>query len=312
MKKQLIFLSVALLILLGIFIVWMVVGVRNQPQSSETGSLEILTGTRTDTMLQHMSPLGSPSAISFGGEGEIVSRTRRMELGMTVSAVTPPDGFGTMLLLETSEGSRVLADPDQIRNAPSLSFDGTHVAYAELALPFGETLFSENVLDWHVYLMDVASGEREDLGVGYAPHFIAGAPNVLMYSTPDGIASRVVDGSEEMWLSEGHPVSLTDQAVVASPDGGHLAAYNPLTRQYTIYKVTQSYPLQLSAIGEPQFEFEQVALSNSHLFGTTYNSGDGTYTLWRIPNEKLDAPFSEGGEALYIFADGQIPYQLIP
>jgi len=300
-----------LFVFFGAFILW-VMGERIIPPPSVKGSLELMTGTRVDTTLLSSSPSGTLSNVSFNGEGIVVSRTRRPEINMTVSAVTPFDGFGTALFLETSEESRVLAEPDQVRDTPSISFDGTLLAYAELAVPFGETTFSENVSNWHVYVMDIASGEREDIGVGYAPYFISNDPNVLVYSAPDGIASYVINGSERAWMSDGHPTSLTDRAVIASPGGERLAAYNPLTRHYTVYEITQSYPLQLSAIGEPQFGFEQVVLSDSHLFGITYNDGDGSYTLWRIANADLAAPFSEGGEPLYNFTDGEIPYQLIP
>lgn len=312
MNKRAIWIGVAFFLVIILGYVLFTLAPRFAVDKEKQTTLQIALGNRIDTVLYNFTPNGVLQSAPFAGEGTVVSRARRGDIGLALSAVTPDDGIGTMLVLETAEGSRVLADPDAIRDVPAISFDGLLVAYAELALPFGETFYSENISNWHVYVMDVASGETQDLGVGYAPYFISENPHVVIYSTPDGIASYVINGSESAWMSDGHPASVTTKAVQASLDGTQLGVFNNLTKGYSVYTITQAFPLELSALGEPPAAFEQAAFLSGYLYGTVYNRETGMYELWRYSHEEIEAPFSKGGEVIYTFAADQIPYQLIP
>ena len=312
MDKRAVFAGLAVVFLIVLGYVLVTLAPRFIQQTTETAPLQIALGSRTDGALYDVLPDGTLQSAPFGGEGTVVARTRRSDIGFVLSAVTPVDGIGTMLVLETATGNQVLVDPDAVRDTPAISFDGSLVAYAQLALPFGETLYSDSVADWHIYVMDVLSGETQDLGVGYAPYFISENPHVLIYSTPGGIASYVINGSETAWMSDGHPATLTARAVVASSDGTHLAAYNELTGRWSVFSITQSFPLELSAVGEPSRAFEEVDFRGRYLYGTAYNQEAGAYELWRYSKEEIEAPFSQGGAAIHSFAPEELPFQIIP
>lgn len=273
--------------------------------------LQVSLGSVIDAQLFELT--SGALAIVVAPEGSVVSRARRSDIGTEATTLMPPNTLGAALILETPDGSRELAGPATMKDAVALSFDGGLLAYAELDAPPGSLLYSENIADWRVRVLNVATGDASDLGVGYAPYFISHNPDVLVFSSLDGIVSVELGRGEAPVLFSQSAIESVLHAAHASSDGRSLIAYNVLTEQWNIHSVTQTHPLKLSALGAVQSAFDRVALSDTHFFGVYRDEATNAMTLWRYPLDAI-APFMrlEDGELLYSFAEGEIPYQIIP
>lgn len=286
--------------------------IREKTGAPREQALEVVLGSVINGTAYTLSK-GALSEAPQISEGSLVSRFRRPQIGQTLSFIMPPNTLGAALILETSEGFRQLGGPSSMKDAGVLSFDGGLVAYAELNAPPGSILYSENISDWRVRVLNVATGEENDLGVGYAPHFVGENPDTLVFSSPEGIVSTDLEGVGASAVFAGSGVESVVHAARVSPDGAHMVTHNELTGQWNIYTVTQAHPLALSALGAVQSSFDSVALSNTFFYGAHRDESTGATTLWRYPLDAI-APFMalEDGELIYSFANGEIPYQIVP
>lgn len=274
--------------------------------------LQISLGSVIDARLTELVN-GALANAAAPEEGSVVSRARRSDIGMSATALMPPNTLGAALILEARDSSRKFAGSATMKDAVALSFDGGLIAYAELNAPPGSLLYSENVSDWRVRVLNVATGEESDLGAGYAPYFISHNPDVLVFSSHDGIVSVELGSDEKPIIFSQNTTENIVYAAHASPDGRSLLAHNALTGQWDIYSITQAHPLALSASGAVQSPFDRVALSDTHLYGVYRDEATNTMTLWRYPLDAI-APLMrlEDGELLYTFAESENPYQIVP
>lgn len=284
------------------------------PSTQQEGAapLQVSLGSVIDARLFELTS-GALANVAEPGEGSVVSHTRRQSIGMAATTLMPPNTLGAALILETPDGSRELTGPATMKDAVVLSFDGGLIAYAELDAPPGSLLYSENLVDWRVRVLNVATGEESNLGTGYAPYFISQNPDVLVFSSPEGIVSVELGSGEAPTLFSQSVIESTLHAAHVAPDGARMVTYNALTRQWNIYTVTQTHPLALSALGAVQSSFDRVALSDTHFYGVHRDEAANAMTLWRYPFDAI-APLMrlEDGELLYSFAEDEIPYQIIP
>lgn len=309
-KSLIIFAAVTVVVFALGALLWFVFP--NGGQKANEPALQISLGSFIDARLTELNRGKLADALSLGG-ASIVSRTRRQDINATVTVIRQPNEIGGVLVLENQNGNEFLSAPFGIKDAPALSPDGSLVAYAMLALPLGDALYSENVSDWHIHLFDVGTGEDTDIGEGYAPYFMSQDPTVLAYSTPEGIVSFEQENENTAAFALPSGIGGTARASRVSPDGAHLIAYNAVTRQWSIYAILEPHPLAISALGEVQSAFDHVALSDTYFFGIYRDETNGMMTLWRYPLDAI-APFMrlQDGELLYTFADGEQPYQIIP
>lgn len=309
-KSLIIFAAVAVIVLAAGALLWFVF--QNGGQKAVEPALQISLGSFIDARLTELNRGKLADALSLGG-ASVVSRARRQDIGAAVTVIRQPNEIGGVLVLENQNGNEFLNVPFGIKDAPALSPDGSLVAYSMLALPLGEALYSENVSDWRVHLFNTETGEDTDIGEGYAPYFMSQDPIVLAYSAPEGIVSFEQENENISAFALPNNIGGTARAARVSPDGAHLIAYNAVTRQWSIYAILESHPLEVSALGEVQSSFDHVALSDTYFFGIHRDEASGTMTLWRYPLNAI-APFMRlgDGELLYTFADGEHPYQIVP
>ncbi len=308
-----------IVVLLLIVVAWSVFFYKSDSgQQTEEVSLHLTLGSLVDAKLFMLEKgnlrevaVAVPSTVRAGS---VVSQARRGDGHMVATAVMSQGAFGTAVVLEKDAMPQKINEPSAVRDSIALSFDGSRIAYAELALPLTETLYSEEVDDWHIKVVDVATKKVTDLGTGYAPVFIAGNPDILAFSTPRGIitASLAEDGSSaDSTLFIDRTVQNTSYAMKGSPDGKHLALYNALTKRYSIFSVANAEAFSLSAVGEIRTPLERVALSDTHLYGVMRDGATGTMTLMRYAFDQITNAGAEG-DVLHTFTESEIPYQIIP
>jgi len=306
MKSRAVFLVVALVVLVGVGYIVLTQsksGLREDP-------LQIIVGNFVDAKVYEISK-NALQDVSFSSGNSVTSRSRRKDIGSTMTIFKQPDEVGNTLILETATENRFLDTPFGIKDRPALSFSGSLVAYAMLDLPPG-TLSSENVSDWRINVLNIETGEVEDLGVGYAPYFVSGNPDVVLFSSPEGIVSVNLQNKERRTF-ESRTVQYITHAAHASPDGAYLAIYNDLTTHYSIFEVQEISSLQLNPIGEIPEKFDTIALSNAMFYGVHRDEEDGSVTLWQYPLDTIIPPItSVTGDMLYTFDEGVVPYQIIP
>lgn len=314
MKQRWLLIGVAVLVLVGIgYAVYILAP--SLPKTIITPSMhttQVILGSVVDAQAYTLSN-GTLSDAPLAGEGSVVSRSWRESLASTISLIMPPNALGTVLVLETPEGFRQLGSPSSMKDSAVLSPDGMLIAYAELSLPFGEALYSENTDDWHVHVLNLKTDEDTDVGVGYAPYFLSQAPDTILFSTSEGVASVELGSDEEPKVLLQNGMGDIARAARVSPDGAHVIVYDALAGQWNIFSVVQTYPLKLSALGAVQSSFDHVALSDDYFFGGHRDEATGSTTLWRYPLDGI-SPFMrlEDGELLYTFAEGENPYQIVP
>ena len=270
--------------------------------------LQISVGSLVDASLFEFTQ-DALNPINFVPEASVVSRTRQHNLESAVSVIMPPNEIGNLLLLENRNESRQLVDASSIKDAPALSFDGSKVAFAQLNLPFGTTLYSEEMSHWDIMVLDLTTGELHNLGVGFRPYFAQGSSDVLIYSTPDGVIQHSISSNVFATLIE-VSIPYTTHAAYVSPDGRYLSLYNELTRRHSLFSVVGEFPYELSAVGESPITFELVALDNNFLYGVSRNEETNERTLWKMTFQEIEFKYSTN--PLYIFDKYQVPFQLIP
>lgn len=307
-KSLIIFAAIAALVAAGLL--WFVFS--SGRGAAQGPAVQIALGSFIDARLTELRGGKLADALSLS-DASVVARARRQDINTAVTVIRQSDKIGGTLVFEDQNGNEFLDAPFGVKDAPAVSFDGSLIAYAALALPVNEAMYSENVSDWRVHLFNTKTGEDTDLGVGYAPYFLSQNPTVLAYSSPEGIVSRAVESGETFAFETPRGIGGTARAPHISPDGGHLISYNAVTRQWSIYTILEPHPLAISALGEVQSAFDRVALSDTYFFGIHRDETSGAMTLWRYPLDAI-APFMrlEDGELLYTFADSENPYQIIP
>lgn len=299
------------IIVVGAFFVYGPFNKRAGEQKGPTEpALQVTLGSFIDARLTELKK-GALENVSFSEAGSIVARSRRHDIGSAITILLRPNELGGTLVLETpqGQGNQTLSAPFSVKDMPTLSFDGSMVAYAALAVPPNEALYSEKVSDWHVHTFDVASGEDKDLGVGFAPYFISQSPAILLFSSPDGLVTVNTETGERSVFAD-RKVTNTTHAARVSPDGSRLAAYSDLTRRYGIFDITSPQALQVSAVGSIGTALESLALSNRYVFGVNRDEASGTFTLLRYAFDSITAP--DVGEVIHTFSTDELPYQLVP
>lgn len=272
--------------------------------------LQIIVGNFFNATIFELSNnrLQDVSFTSTSGDN-ITSRFRRPNIGAAMTVFQESGALGNALILETAEGNQFLETPFGIKDVPALSFDGSLVAYSELALPVG-TLSSEEVADWRIRVLDAESGEITDLGIGYAPYFISQDPDIVLFSSPEGIVSINLE-TEERSVFADRTVSQIAHAAHVSPDGTHFAAYNDVTGYYSIFRIVDADSLEVSAVGEIFQNFELSALSDQYFYGAHRDQETDIFTIWQYALKDI-APLVTEGMRIYTFEEGVVPYQLIP
>lgn len=270
---------------------------------------QIIVGSFVDAQLYELSG-DMLRHVSVASEGSVTSRTRRADVGTASSVFLPVGTLGNEIILEKKEGSEVLDLPFSIKDTPTFSFDGTHLAYAELAPELVGMLYSEEVSDWRIQVVNLETQKITDLGAGFAPYFISDSPRVLLFSTPEGVTSVNLENGERVVHRE-FPVLFTPHAAHVSPNGEVLVVYNPTTRHYSIFSITDPSSFQVSALGEVPVLLSPVALTNATLYGVHRDETTNVFTLWKYPLKELQ-PLVANGTLIYTFEANIIPYQLVP
>lgn len=273
--------------------------------------IEVLEGHLLESNIFELTTGGGLSEVVFLAEGTIVARTRNTELGLTVSAVRLPNQIGTVLFVETETNSDILDSASSIKDALSLSPHGRYIAFSELNLPLGSTLYSENIDEWNVVLFDTLTEQKRVIGPGFKPFVISEQPLRIIYSTSNGVVFSDVDAKENYITFTERPIISTRHASSVSPDGKHIAVFNPTTSTFSIFSVRDEFPHILSSVGEPPRSFEMVALAEDALYGIERNQEDNVFSLWKYPLVNFAEPAVQG-ELLHTFAPGQVPNVIIP
>lgn len=310
MKKAHIFwVLVALVVAVGAYLLYNN-GFFDGDKKEATAPLQVSLGSLVDARLYELDG-GILTDVSFIPDGSIVSRVRRHDIGATASIIMPENEIGNVLVLENSGQSQQLSDASSIKDAVAISPDGAYVAYAELNLQFGSTLYSENVSDWNIKLLHVATQEVISVGVGFAPYFIGENGTTLVYSAENGIAGYDIASKETFLVLPELAVEYTVYATHVSPDGSFLVPYNSVTRKYNVFAITEASPLEISAVGNVARSFEKIAVTNNAVYGIQRNQETNEHTLWRSAlSESFLSVVPE--ELLYTFTLDVIPYQIIP
>ena len=309
MKQTLAWLFVAVLVVLTGYAVYL----QFLQTNDASPPFEVVLGTRTDASVFELNEEeGVLTEVELVPGASVVSRTRNHEANIAVSVITPEGQLGNFVLLETSDGPEQLTDSSSIKDWATVSSDGQYVAYAELNLVFGSTLFSNNVVDWNVRLLDRNTGSILDLGVGYGPTIVNSGDGIaVIYTSPNGINSySPATGDVYEVLPEFAATDTTNSAHV-SPDGSKLLIFNDVTSRYNLFELTGTLPVDVSGIGGIPVVFEQVALTNDRVYGIHRNQETNEYTLEYFLTDDLEIPGSVG-QLLYSFTNNQLPYQIIP
>lgn len=308
-EKYLKYIGVAVLILAFIGLLYFLFS-SNSQMNKPKPTLQVSVGNLTTSTLYEIKD-GALQIISLIPEGSVLSRFRNHDIGVTLSVILPPNRLGNVLVFENEEGSRQLVNESSVKDTPSVSYDGAYVAYAELSLPFGSTLYSETINDWVINVFDISTGKVQQIDTGYAPYFAPGRSDVLLYSTDEGIVQFNLQTKEKELL---YAVAFPDTTKTAkmSPNGMYMAAYNPLTMAFTVFSITGEFPFELQAIGEPAPHFEIIALSNDELFGVLYDIDTDTRTLVSVPFDAAIGNVGASGNEIFKFESDVVPYQIIP
>ncbi|MEK7613966.1 MAG: hypothetical protein AAB439_03795 [Patescibacteria group bacterium] len=249
--------------------------------------------------------------LPFINDGSVLARARLPNTKTTVSIVRWPNQIGNVIFLESAEGNKVISDASSIKDAISFSPDGTYVAYAELNVPFGSTLYSENISDWNVVLQNIDTEEKEVIGVGFKPYLVSENPKILIYSSPDGVVAYDYLLKDKMVLLPDRPVGYIGQAALVAPRGGHIAFFNPVTKRFSLYSVKGEFPFELSALGEVPAAVDAAALDAASFYGITRNQENNEFILQRYQFADFIEP-AIPSEFLHTFEAGYVPYSIIP
>lgn len=272
---------------------------------------ELILGNNTEAGLFAIQNNALVQKNSFG-EHSALSRVRRADLLSAITVVKPNGQIGDKLLLETKQDNRLLDVPLSVKDTPALSFDGSLVAYAELALPIVEFLDSALVRDWRVRLVDLESGEVRDLGVGYRPFFISESPQVLAFSSPEGLTAVVLESEERIILPH-LPVEDVSQSMHVSLTGSYLVAYNSATKHYGVYAITDPISFEIQALGEVPDTLEHIAISEGTIYGIRRDVTTGLLILVSYEIKDFVPPRYIGmPNIVFTFPETAVPRHIIP
>lgn len=286
----------------------------NSTQESENErmpDLQITTGHLIDSQLNTLSD-GVLTDITFIPEGSIVHRYRNHQVNVSATIVMPPNEIGNVLIYENEDGSLQLDDPISVKDAVSVSQDGLFLAYAELNLPFGSTLYSNAISDWNVVVYEIATGNTTVVGTGFAPYFLPGDSTVVAFTGPDGFTGYDIATGELFTSPVDSVVENTVRAAHVSPNGSYVALYNSTTNVYDLFSIIDVASLELSGAGAFPELTEAFALTDEYAYGVVRNQETNERTLWRYLLEDLTIPHIAEGEILHTFKEDQIPYRIIP
>lgn len=249
--------------------------------------------------------------VRFAQEASVLSRSRLLDSQASVSIVRFPDQFGNVVFWESPGKNGILHDASSIKDTVTVSSTGQYVAYAELNVPFGSTLYSENLSDWNVVVQHTETEERHVLGVGYRPYIISENPLVVMYTSPAGVIVHDYELDEKVVLLPDRIPTQTNHAAFVAPNGGHGAFFNPTTNRFSVYVLKGDFPFELSALGEVPAAVDIATLTDTAFYGIVRNQENNEFTLWEYRLEDFIQP-ALVGKLLYIFESGHIPYSIIP
>lgn len=298
-----VFLSLILL-LGGVFFL------RSNRATDSTSTLQVLIGNYIDASAYRLEGTRLVP-VPFAQEAAVLSRSRTLDEAVTVSIVRFPGQFGNVVFWESPGMNQIIDDASSIKDTVTVSSSGQYVAYSELNLPFGSTLYSENISEWNVVLRHTERGERRVLGVGYRPYILSENPLVVAYTSPQGVVVHDYTLDDQVVVLPDRVPLQTSHAAFVAPNGRHIAIFNPTTGRMSVYVLKGDFPFELSALGEVPMVVEVTALSDTALYGIVRNENTNEFTLWAYRFEDFIQP-ALVGTSLHVFEEGQIPYSIIP
>ncbi len=197
--------------------------------------------------------------------------------GVRAAIVSNNDGTQDTVLL--SDNNRTLTTDGLRKAALALSPDGTKLAYAALtelregeqAVPFTGR--------WTVRIVDLATGESMDLGLGFAPEFFSrDGADYLLYTTPTqltifDIAKKSASGTDFFTPSS------VDYTARISEDGTYLTIRSAVTGKFDVFTVDSiEGRLALSPVGTVDTQLTDTQWVGDTLYGLT-EPADGTVSV---------------------------------
>lgn len=306
-KRSYVFFTIGVILLL-VFIVWFFTP--QVPSSEKNSSIQVLLGSYVMASAHEIFN-GELIPLSFTNDGSVLSRAYFANAGTTVSIVRWPDQIGNVVFIESSDENKVIDSASSIKDTVSFSPDGTLITYAELNVPFGSTLYSENILDWNVVLQNIETEEKTILGAGYRPFIVSENPLILIYSTPEGVVAYHGTSQERVVLLPERNIEHILQAGIASPGGEYLGFFNSTTNRFSIYRTEGEFPFTITPIGEVPVPVETAALSKDAFYGVIRDQETNQRQLWRFAyKDFIDPSFPRS--LIHTFVEDTPVYSIIP
>lgn len=240
------------------------------PRTSErTSILRVMSGTFENRTLQEITNEGM-TAVSLPVAGKVVEYARA---GVEAAIVLEDNGGQAVYVLRSEP--LLVADSMAPKTALVVSEDGTYLGYAEREDdPSATTTAAFYDTDaWVVHVYGVESGERQVLGVGYAPQFFTlGSEQYVSYTTPFGMRFVNLVTKQSTDLSVQFPPTDGRAITSISPDGKYVALPNVTASRYSLFELRYADDtFSIAPKGDLLANTSAVAFAKGKVYGASRN-----------------------------------------
>lgn len=247
--------------------------------------------------------IGKFATFAFSGREEMVFPVEGLVIDyaergtVRVASVANPATMTSELYLLGDEPVQLTEDR-YAKTGIAISHDGSRIAYSAPANKLlGGPFFSVQTEDSTVMVMELATREVTEVGVGHGPQFVdANDPSKIIYSSAEGLvlhdlaAGLIAVNSLFPPLSTGYPVRISD-------DGTKALVFNSEQSQYGIHTIDAT-TLEHTLIAAIPDSFVSAVLTDTHAYWVKQGF-DAPNELWSLSLAEGSAP-----KKLYTFLDG--------
>jgi len=265
-------------LVLGVALLLAFVGLKNGefnilPVSEEqTFSYVTRTGYGSEALMLSQDAFGKRDV---GAPGTVVEYKEAEDVAVAILRSDDALPRPTTEVYVLGDTPRALTDDGYAKAGLAVSHDGTKVAFARINEDRSYQQFSSLLSDWMIVVVDVATGEQEEVGTGFGAQFADPAnAGVLLYATEEGVqAVDVVSGA--VAVNEFVEVASAHYTPSVSPDGSHTLVYNPETQRYAVFEITSLFPsLTLTPVSQISDALVHAVMQNDTVYGIAKGEGD--------------------------------------
>lgn len=271
--------------------------------SEETKQLVIAGGNPgVPTKFKTFTPFGREEMV-FGVEGLVIDYAERANVRIA-SVANPKTMTNELYMLKDTPV--LLTEDLYTKTDIAISHDGSHIAYSapaekRLTGPF----FSLRAEDWTVQVMNLATREITDIGLGHGAQFVGtGASLKLLYSTTEGLVLVDLDTSERV-SNENVPAFSASHPIRVTSDGSKVLIFDPSLSTYRVYSINLE-SLELMPLATLPHQFAGAILTDTSVYWVKKGVEGTPSELWSLSLEEGATPHRE-----YTFIDGFIVTRVI-